>query len=141
MIYIGIDPDVDKSGVAKYNTETKKIEGIELLSFFDLLDFLKYYRSTSVKVIIEGGHLNKVANFHNRPGQTKKVGETIAKSVGRNHQTGILIGEMCSYLDIDFEFCRPAEKKFSSSVFRMMTGIEVKNQEKIDAAMLVYGRK
>lgn len=139
-LYIGIDPDVEASGVATWNSSTKTI-GITALSFWKLYDhfcFLKEHSTVFVR--IEAGWLNKKSNFHDQYGQKKFVGEMIAKKVGSNHQVGKLIGQMCEYLNIQYEFVKPMGK-VTPEYFTQLTGISVKkkDQDKIDAAMLVFG--
>lgn len=141
MLYIGIDPDVDKSGIAAW-IDKKKYLKIESMSFFDIYEGLRLLKEEQIeiKVRIEAGWLNQKSNFHNRPGQSKRVGERIAKNVGSNHQVGKLIGEMCEHLGIEYEFVKPMGK-VTPEYFEKLTGIKVKkkDQDMIDAAMLVYG--
>lgn len=95
---IGIDPDVEKSGVAYLYTPTKEIE-VQCLRFPALLEFLSNYEaSKDVVVVMEAGWKNKISNYHGYYGV--KVGENIAKKVGRNHQLGCCIVEMCEYWGI-----------------------------------------
>ena len=67
-VVIGIDPDVDKSGVAFLECSTRKLE-ITSLTFPDLLDYLQWVKQQtennhqSVRVIIEAGWLNQ-SNWH-----------------------------------------------------------------------------
>ena len=82
---IGIDPDLEKSGVAilSHSLELKN------LTFAETVDLFRSQQDQIKKVVIEAGWLNQKANFHNRIGQRKSVGERIAKNVGgepRNRQ-------------------------------------------------------
>ena len=91
---IGIDPDVEKNGVAFLDCSTKRLE-VTSLTFPDLLDFLRSSKrqaevlQKNLRVIIEAGWLNK-AHWHlNRRTQSKaqpqKVMQLveITKSAGR----------------------------------------------------------
>ena len=55
---IGIDPDVDKSGVAIIDGNNVTIDN---LTFFQLFDYLKFYKEKERKptVYVECGFLNK----------------------------------------------------------------------------------
>lgn len=67
-VVIGIDPDVDKSGVAYLMVEARVIELVNL-TFADLLDYLRETRDVLTKegrffvVVVEAGWLNK-AHWH-----------------------------------------------------------------------------
>lgn len=79
-VYIGIDPDIDKSGVAYYEGLTKRYKLMNL-TFFDLLDYLdelKHEADGNLMVVIEGGWLNK-SNWHIQ-GQNQRVSTQIGKS-------------------------------------------------------------
>lgn len=141
MIYIGIDPDVHKSGYGVYCTEEKKLIEYGLKNMFTLVDFIRNYKSDCIHVVIEAGFMNKKSNYHNRPGQSKSVGEKIANAVGRNHQVAYMIGEACEHYGVSYSFSKPAEKKVTKFLFKVYTGVECNNQEIIDACMMVFGRK
>lgn len=140
-VFIGIDPDVDKSGYAKWIKKENALT-IHKLSFFEIYERLNEERILNGDVLlvrIEAGWLNKKSNFHGHVYQRKSVGEKIAKNVGSNHQVGKLIGEMCEYLGINYEFVIPMGK-ITPEYFTKITGIAAKkkDQDMIDAAMLVY---
>lgn len=138
-IYIGIDPDVERSGVGIWLPAVKSL-GVYAWPFFELYDyFQKHPNRTLIFVRIEAGWLNKKSNFHGSIGQRKHVGERIAKNVGSNHQVGKLIGEMCEHLGIKYEFVKPMGK-IKPEYFTKITGIPAKkkDQDMIDAGMLVY---
>lgn len=136
--YIGIDPDIHKSGVA-ISKEGKLIE-LTTLRFFDLYRKLSCWTEESPFVRIEAGWLNEKSNFSkaNRT-QNKSAGERIAKNVGENAQAGKKIAEMMDDLNIAYELVRPVKAKTKPEYFKVLTGREVKNQDVIDAAMLVLG--
>jgi len=140
-IFIGIDPDVDKSGVACWRQSDKKLF-VFLLPFFGLYKQLETISNNKQEAIvfIEAGWLNKKSNFHGRIGQSKNVGERIAKNVGANHETGRKIVEMCEYLNLPYELVVPKKAKTTPEYFKQLTKIETRNQEMIDASMLVFGR-
>lgn len=135
---IGIDPDISKSGVAV--KQGKKITELRLMRYFELFDWLqtiKLAHGDDVTVYVEAGWLNAPSNFHKWNGQSKTVGERIAKNVGANHEAGRKIVEMLEYLDINHRLVRPAHSKMKPELFKQITGIDTKNQEKIDAGVLI----
>lgn len=140
-IYIGIDPDVEKSGLAIWDKTSQKLT-VDKYNFFSLYEGLRITKQVDeIKAVrIEAGWLNAKSNFHYHPKQSKFVGERIAKNVGSNHQVGRLIGEMCEHLGIQYEFVKPMGK-VTPEYFQQLTGIKVKksDQDMIDAGMLVYG--
>lgn len=134
-IAIGIDPDVDKSGLALYNRKTGDLE-IRTIGLLDLLDMLRdLNRKEETIIYVEAGWLNKPSNF--RYHKSFKAREYMAKNVGRNEQLGKIILEACERYGIDFIPIRPKSKKTSPEIFERLTGVKTRNQEKIDAAMLV----
>lgn len=147
---IGIDPDVDKNGVALLDCNTRRLE-IQTLTFPDLLDYLLYTkRAAEVKaqniiVVVEAGWLNK-SNWHLRRRDNNSV--AVAKGVhqGRNEQVSRIIGQMCERYGLRYEFIRPLRKiwkgkdgKITHSELAYFTGITGHtNQEGRDAALLAW---
>lgn len=111
LLVIGIDPDVDGSGVGVVvkKNEIRKHQ----FTLPQLVDFLKdTYNEVGpdypMMVVIEAGWMNK-GNYHlKNKGQhhASKIGEQI----GRNHEVGRQIGAFCEYNNIPFEFVPPLRK-------------------------------
>jgi hypothetical protein len=138
-IYIGIDPDIERSGVAILDAHNKMLV-LKNLTFWQLYDFLHNNSERILVVRIEAGWLNHKSNWHTCSGQSKTAGEKIARNVGMNHATGILICQMCVFLEILYEEVRPTSHKVDAKLFKSITKYEDKtNQEQRDAAMLVFG--
>ncbi|WP_313418805.1 hypothetical protein [Sphingobacterium multivorum] len=144
-LIIGIDPDVDRSGVAIYNRETKGIK-LSALSFFSLFDLLKEEKLKIREVVVEASWLIKKSNFHcERKGAS--VASRIGSKTGANHEVGRKIVEMCKVLDIKCVCVRPLKKrwkgpkgKITHEEFKMITKISQRtNQEMRDAGLLVWG--
>lgn len=146
---IGIDPDADKSGVAFLDVAARKL-ACETSKFCDLVDYLKFLKDVenekeSYIVIIEGGWLNQ-GNWHLPASCSKSKAAAQGRSVGMNHQTGILIAEMCAHLHIPFEVVKPLQKiwqgrdrKITHDELAAITGIKRRtNQEERDAALLAW---
>lgn len=145
-LIIGIDPDVNKNGVAIYNKHKKSLE-LKSLTFFELFEYLNSSKSNLKKVVIEGGWLNKKSNFHNERSGVR-VAAKIGSHTGANHEVGRKIVEMCEYLQIQHKVQKPLRKiwkgpdrKITHKELVSLTGIAVKrtNQEQRDAALLVWG--
>ena len=136
---IGIDPDVDKSGIAFINGTTLTLEN---LTFFELFDMLKFYKEKEVKpvVYVECGFLNK-SNWHKNSGKSAAFNAKIGEYTGANFETAKKICEMCDYLNIPHIKIKPTQSKTSSDYFKKLTGAKFKtNQEQRDAYMLIHGR-
>jgi hypothetical protein len=136
---MGIDPDVNKSGVA-IKEDGKYV--LYSLSFWDLFEFLSQARPH--KVIIEGGWLNEKSNF--RAGKGNNVSARIGKNVGSNHEVGRKIVEMCNYLRLDYDIVRPLQKIWKGRdgkitheemVKHFKLNIKRSNQEERDALLLI----
>lgn len=146
-LMIGIDPDIDKSGVAFWNRKNHRLD-LTTMAFFELFENLKATPDkANILVFIEAGWLNKKSNFRKgyvKNGQfvehSKRMGENIANKVGRNAETGRKIEEMCIHLGIPYQLVKPRKAKVSAEMFTKLTGLSTRNQEEIDAAMLVYQR-
>lgn len=108
-IVIGIDPDVDGSGVGVINKETKTVTKAQL-ALPQLVEYLRrqHTMSSSLMVYVEAGWMNGGNRHLQNKGQwhAAKIGE----QVGRNHQMSKLIGEFCEYHGIPYTFVRPLTK-------------------------------
>ena len=142
-IYVGIDPDVSKSGVAIWDVLKKNLE-LDNLKFFDLFQNLVYLKNSygeRVVVIIEAGWLNK-SNWHAVKGGNSSINAQIGQRTGANHEVGKKIVEMCEYFEIEHELIKPTRSKVDAKMFAKITGVIGRtNQEQRDAGMLVFGRK
>lgn len=138
-IYIGIDCDVENSGVAYYESDTRKLE-LSNLTFFQLFDYLKFVSEQGKPlVVIEAGWLNK-GNWHAKSKGSAALNAKIGQRTGANHETGKKIVEMCEYLELPYKLVKPTKKKLNAETFKNITGIiDRTNQEVRDAGMLVWG--
>jgi len=140
-LYIGIDPDVDKSGFAVWNKPAQKFESIEALGLAEIMSFFQVMKISIEIVVIEAGYLNK-GNRHTFKGQTVAAAAKTGENVGRNHQRGMDIVEILEWMRIPYRLQKPSTKnswKNDEKIFQKMTGVKGGNPEKRDAAMLVYG--
>lgn len=143
MILIGIDPDVEKNGVAIQD------EGDILLfnlTFFELFEKLNELQTTNeMKVYIECGELNKsVHHLHKIPSNVRNVKaycSQVGVKVGKNFTAANMIVQMCEYLRLPYVKVKPTSRKVDAKTLKMITGINYRtNQEQRDALMLIYGR-
>jgi len=141
-IYIGIDPDTAKSGVAIWSKQNKFLE-LSNMKFFDLfaqLLFMRRLYNEEVLVIVDAGWLNK-SNFHASNKFNKSVNSIIGERTGANHEVGKKIVEMCEYLGLKYELHKPTKSKVNAETFAKITGVKGRtNQEQRDAGLLVYGK-
>ena len=148
-IIIGIDPDVKKSGVAINDKSTGVITSFSF-AFPELLDFIKEASTIfDATIYVEASWLIKKSNFH---GGNTRVSSLIAKHVGRNHQTGILIVEMCKHYGLDVVEIEPLakcwkgkDKKITLDELKKFAKVELPKkylkaelQEMLDAALIAY---
>lgn len=136
---IGVDPDVEKSGIAIIDGNNVTIDN---LTFFQLFDYLKFYKEKERKltVYVECGFLNK-SNWHKSAGKSAAFNAKIGEYTGANFETAKKICEMCEYLNIPHVKVKPTSSKKDSDFFKKLTGITTRtNQEQRDAFMLIYGR-
>lgn len=135
---LGIDPDIDKSGIACLYPTTKKIT-YSTLNFVPLIDFIKLNKSEISCVYLEAGWLNKKSNWHG--GKNMAVAGRIGKNVGENHATAKLLQQVIEAEGVKLILTRPSSKKLDAETFKSITKIQTRtNQEERDAVMLVFGR-
>ena len=147
---IGIDPDVDRNGVAILDCNTRHLE-ITTLAFPDLLDYLLYQRriaetqEKNVIVAIEAGWMNQ-GNWHLKNRDNRNVAVANGVHQGRNEQVSRIIGQMCERYQLHYEFIKPLRKywkgengKITHEELAYFTGISGRtNQEGRDAALIAW---
>ncbi len=145
---VAIDPDVDRNGVSRLDTISKRLT-IESLNFPQTLDYLHALKSSDetarskVIVLIEAGWLNHT-HWHTKAGDSKRVIAAKGNSVGRNHEVGRKIAEMCEHWKIPYKLVKPLRKmwrgkdgKITAPELESLTGYKGRsNQEGRDAALL-----
>lgn len=135
---IGIDPDIDKSGVALLFGSQLELNN---LSFFELFDYLQEKKtSENLLVYVECGFLNG-GNRHLKFGGSHALNSKIGERIGSNHETAKKIIEMCEYLKITHFKVKPTRSKSTNEFFKQSTGFTGQtNQEQRDAFFLIFGR-
>lgn len=111
---IAIDPDVDRSGVAWLRPKTRRLE-CDALSFPELLDYLLSARRKcdecceSLMVVVEAGWLVRT-HYHANRRDNYRSAAAKGNAVGRNHEIGRQIVQMCRHYDLEVVEQRPLRK-------------------------------
>lgn len=147
-VIVGIDPDIDKSGVCFLDLKKKTVEATTL-SFHSLVNFLAEQArcdDTETTIVVEASWMHSKTNWHLSPRDTRRVIAAKGYSVGQNHQTGKLICEMAKWLGLKVVEHVPLVKCWKGKD-RKITDTEIKafmplqgrtNQEERDAALLAW---
>lgn len=114
---IGIDPDLDKSGVAYLETDTKRLE-MKCLTFVQTLQFIKINAQEITCVYIEAGWFNKKSNFHGA--QNISIAARIGKNVGENHAAGKLLAQCIENEQIKVVLVKPTKKNLTQSILKTL---------------------
>lgn len=150
VLYAGIDPDIDKSGLAILNPQTRKFEYIGAVKMTQipniLCDFLASGWVRRIEVFVEAAWLLGSVNWHGTRGDRKGVSVRKGYDVGRNHQRGRDIVEM---LEPYFRIVREVpplrkcwsgrDRKITAEEFASITGHKGRtNQEARDAGIIAW---
>ncbi len=111
-LIIGIDPDVDKNGVAFFNTSTKALF-VDSFAFPKCIDRISETISCNINigkrtlVVIEAGWKNK-SNWHFTSHDSREIIAKKGEGVGRNQETGRKIIECLQYNNEGIEIVEQA---------------------------------
>ena len=134
---IGIDPDVDKSGVCIVNNmlQIKRLTTMDLVDLFVLIESMSDCRD--IKVIVEAGWKNKT-NFHVGAMDNAWKSAKIGSHVGANHEIGRQIIKFCEKVGIECHAIKPKGHKMSALDFKRISGWTKRtNQEMRDAYKII----
>lgn len=144
-IIIGIDPDVNKSGVGVVSRERKGVE-VFSRSFPELLEYLKMAAThTSVVVVVEASW--KIStNWHTGRGDSIRTAARKGKDAGRCHEVGRKIVECAQFYGLEVVEKLPLKKiwkgkdgKITDEEIKAFMPIQGRtNQEERDAALLAW---
>lgn len=147
-IIIGIDPDIDKSGVCVLDPKGRHVQAT-VASFPDLMGYFERQSKQSdidTTVVVEAAWMHNKTNWHMNPKDSKRVAAAKGYSVGQNHQTGKLICEMARSYGLKVVEHIPLVKCWKGKD-RKITDAEIKafipiqgrtNQESRDASLLAW---
>lgn len=136
VLIIGIDPDVDKSGVCEWNKGKKELR-LQTLTFFQLFEYLSLNRLEIDLVKIESGWKN--ANQKFRPAKNIATAGRMGANVGANLETGKKIVEMCKHLGLPYREVKPF-KKFWKGLDGKITHDELQAQLRFRGLPEIIGR-
>lgn len=155
-IIVSIDPDSILNGVCTLTLRTRAIT-TQSLSFPETLDYLQYIKrqaevtNSTYIVLVEAGWLN-TGNWHLTKAESIARAAAKGNSVGRNHETGRKIIEMCQHWQMPHEEIKPLnlrikghniwkgkDGKITHEELAAFTGIKGRtNQEERDAALIAW---
>lgn len=101
---IATDPDVTRSGVAILKPATRELRA-KSMTFPEVIKYLEQERivrsetKESLMVVVEASWLIQ-GNWHLQPWERKQRAASKGYDLGRNHETGKKIVEMCRYLGL-----------------------------------------
>lgn len=145
---IAIDPDVSRSGVAFLKPATGLLE-VSNLTFPQVIDYLQQVNRDkgegTLIVLVEASWLIH-GNWHLSSWERRQRAASKGYDVGRNHETGRKIAEMCRHLGIEVLEHAPLRKcwrgkdgKITHEELVSFTGIKGRtNQDARDAALLAW---
>lgn len=112
---VGIDPDVDKSGVTELHIASKRLN-VTSLTFPLLIDYLKYVKEKfvdeqgeSVVIVVEAGWMNE-SNWHITSRTSVRIAAKVGQNTGRNHETARKIVEMAKHIGFVVDEIKPLKK-------------------------------
>jgi len=137
-LYLGIDPDTIKSGIALWDAQEKKLLDCRSVGFFEVLHLLDVVKDQKGIAHIEAGWLNPKSNFHSAQGAN--IREKIAKNVGACETISKLFIQYCDLHNIRYRTVKPTRSKEQNNfIFKQAKWEGRTNQDARDAAALVYG--
>lgn len=114
-VIVGIDPDIENSGVCIIKPKEKSI-CISSASITELMYILKGMEVDSkekgekIRIFVEAGWKNE-SNWHINPSFAKKVCVEIGRRTGLNHATAKIIADIArSFFNLDVIEIRPLQK-------------------------------
>lgn len=149
-IIIGIDPDVNKSGVAQLTVAGREM-GVFSLSFPELLDYLQSMRQremaegSRVLVVVEASWRIST-NWHIKHKDNARIVASKGKDAGRCHEVGRKIVECARHYGLEVTEQLPLKKiwkgkdgKITDEEIKVFMPIKGRtNQEERDAALLAW---
>lgn len=140
MNYIGIDPDVNKSGFAVWSKPKQKFLKIVALEFWQMIDEICQLDKENTTFILDSTFQSKKSNWHSQ--KSVGVAGMIGRKVGKNNQVAELLIQYFDRNGYQYKIVNPAGKAFTNSDknFKFLTGYKARtNKDMREAAILVYG--
>lgn len=151
QLRVGIDPDVDKNGVAIIDKTTRDIE-LHNFNCGELVEYLQAKKEQIEYVIIEASWLLGKASFRIHPKDSKEVASLKGLHVGRNQGIGMALVQVLKSLNLTVIERKPLKKIWGKSGKEKISHDELKdlcikmkynynynrtNQEQRDALLLL----
>lgn len=149
---IGIDPDVEKSGVAILDCKKGEFICVEAMTFPKLADYLRMiFPKADVTLVLEDSDLS--TNWHVNPRDNKATAAAKGRSIGMCHATARHIKEIAEHYGVEVVLMKPLRKRLNGLTFwkgrdgkitheeaaKFMRGLPKQtNQEGRDAALLAW---
>jgi hypothetical protein len=148
---IAIDPDCQKNGLCHIKKKSGSVH-VDNLTFPELIEYLVKEKRTikesgeTMIVIVEASWLNGHHNWHMKTKDGHSVASSKGYDIGRNHEVGRKIVEICKFYNIPVEEVRPLKKtwkgpdgKITHEELEYFTGITKRfNQEVRDATLICW---
>lgn len=145
---IGIDPDVEKSGVALIDKrEPQKTRLVTALSLPALYDWLNTLDVNGETVVVVEDSWTNGGQWHLPPRCKPQIAAKIGENTGRCHQVGRIIVEMCQHIGIPCDPVQPLvkmwagkDRKITHAEIAEITGLKKSrtNQEERDALLIAW---
>lgn len=143
-IVVGIDPDATKSGVGVVFVTDKRLSA-SVMDFPTLMTYLGNLKGENALIVIEAGWLIS-SNWHLIGRKGVAWAAQVGRSVGMNHQTGMLIEQMARSYGLEVRLQRPLTKcwrghdgKITAEELKRLTGYDGRtNQDARDALLLAW---
>lgn len=151
QLIVGIDPDIDKSGVAVRNIELKTIY-LYTLPFYDLVKWIEANMDNIRYIVVEASWLLQKSSFRIRAADSKQLASLKGKHVGWNQGVGRCIVSMIVGLGIECREQKPLKLRWGKDGKSKISHIELEkignfsshtinvkrtNQEMRDACLLI----
>ena len=108
---IGIDPDVEKSGVVVFDVDEKDLIILNL-TFVEIIQFFEVQDKNTL-VVIEKGENNKALFTASKSLGSLLTRLKIAMNIGKNFQLTENISDICKLNKLDFKFYTPTSGKLN----------------------------
>lgn len=147
---IGIDPDVEKSGFALLDCETREFKTVTALSFPDMVDKFAELGAAltegkEITLVLEDSDLS--TNWHVNPRDNKATAAAKGRSIGMCHATARHLKECAEAYGLEVVLQKPLRKMWKGRDGKItheeadyfMRGLPKQtNQESRDAALLAW---
>ena len=149
-VVIAIDPDVEHSGIAILYPSTRELDA-QRLTFPLAVDYIRQQKERceasgrSLIVVVEAAFMIK-GNFHITKTERRARSASKGYDVGRNHETGCKLIEMCNHMGVETFAHVPLRKcwqgtdgKITRQELAYFTSFNKRsNQDERDAALLAW---